>query len=78
MSTRESREEPGIDGLHRVRGPQWSASDLGTAISEMGASVRQRDLDALIRILCRIVPEYQPSAVLLELCSTTQRSRSPS
>lgn len=72
VSTRESREGRGICGLHRVSGPQLSRGDLETAIAELTESLRRRDLVALIRILCSIVPEYQPSAVLLELSNDSE------
>lgn len=72
VSTRESREGRGICGLHRVSGPQLSLGDLETAIAELTESSRRRDLRALIRVLCSIVPEYQPSAALLELSKDSE------
>jgi len=67
VSTRESRENGARCGLRRVTGPQLSLGDLETAIAELTESSRRRDLAALIRVLRSIVPEYQPSAALLEL-----------
>jgi FlaA1/EpsC-like NDP-sugar epimerase len=67
VSTRESRENSSIGGLHRVTGMQLSLSDLEAAVAELAEIIRRRDLAALIRALCRIVPEYQPSAGLVEL-----------
>ena len=67
VSTRESRENGALCGLRRVTSPQLSLGDLEAAIAELTESSRRRDLAALIRVLRSIVPEYQPSAALLEL-----------
>jgi FlaA1/EpsC-like NDP-sugar epimerase len=72
VSTRESMENGSVCGLHRVTGPQLSLGDLETALAELTEILRRRDLPALIRALCRIVPEYQPSAGLLELLQDPQ------
>ena len=72
VSTRESSEDGALCGLHRVKSPQLSLGDLETAIAELTESSRRRDLAALIRVLCRIVPEYQPSAALLELSTDSE------
>jgi len=67
VSTRESRETACIGGLHRVTSPQLSMSDLEAAVAELTEILRHRDVAALIRALRRIVPEYQPSAGLLDV-----------
>jgi FlaA1/EpsC-like NDP-sugar epimerase len=67
VSTRESMESGVICGLRRVTGPPMSLGDVETAIAELTESSRRRDLAALTRVLRSIVPEYQPSAALLEL-----------
>jgi FlaA1/EpsC-like NDP-sugar epimerase len=72
VSTRESSEDGALCGLHRVKSPQLSLGDLETAIAELTESSHRRDLAALIRVLCRIVPEYQPSAALLELSTPSE------
>lgn len=72
VSTRESRENGALCGLRRVTSPQLSLGDLETAIAELTESSCQRDLRALIRVLCSIVPEYQPSAALLELSKDSE------
>jgi FlaA1/EpsC-like NDP-sugar epimerase len=72
VSARESRENGAICGLHRVTGPQLSLGDTETAIAELTEILRRRDLAALIRVLCSIVPEYQPSAALLGLSTDSE------
>lgn len=67
VSTRESRETASMGGLHRVTSPRLSLSELEAALAELTDILRHRDLAALISALCHIVPEYQPSAGLLEL-----------
>jgi len=72
ISRRESTENTAVCGLHRVAGPQLSPGDLETAVAELTEILRTRNLPALIRMLCGIVPEYQPSAGLLELSQDPQ------
>ena len=64
-STLESKEEVTACGLHRIACPACSCGDLEAAIAELTEVLRQRDLAALIRALCRFVPRYQPSTALL-------------
>ena len=56
-----------VCGLRRVTGPQLSLGDLETAVAELTEILRTRNLPDLIQTLCRIVPEYRPSAGLLDL-----------
>ena len=72
VSTHESMENGTVGGLHRVAGPQLSLADLETALAELTEILRRRDLPALIQALCGIIPEYQPSAGLLELLKDPQ------
>jgi FlaA1/EpsC-like NDP-sugar epimerase len=67
VSTRESKENRAVCGLWPVASPRLSPGDLEAALAELAETSRQRDLAALIRVLCSTVPEYQPSAALLEL-----------
>ena len=72
VSSRESMES-GIDtGLHRVTSPHLSRGDLETTLAELSETLRRRDLPALIRTLGGVVPEYQPSAGLLELAKESE------
>ena len=65
VSTRESIDIRAIGGPHRVTGAQLSLNAVEAVIVELGEIVHQRDVPALLRVLCRIVSEYQPSAALL-------------
>ena len=67
VSTHESMENGPVNGLRRVTGLSLSRADLQTAVANLTEILRRRDLPALIQALCRVVPEYQPSAGLLEL-----------
>jgi FlaA1/EpsC-like NDP-sugar epimerase len=69
-STHESMDNGTISGLRRVTGPQLSLADLETAVAELAEILRRRDLPALIQTLCGVVPEYRPSAGLMELLSS--------
>ena len=69
-STHESMDTGTVNGLHRVTGPQLSLADLEMAVAELSEILRSRDLPALIQALCGIVPEYRPSAGLLELLNS--------
>lgn len=72
VSKHESMENGTVCGLHRVTGPQLSLAELETAVAELTEILRRRDLPALIQALCGVVPEYQPSAGLLELLKDPQ------
>jgi FlaA1/EpsC-like NDP-sugar epimerase len=72
VSTHEAMENGAVNGLHRVSGPQLSLADLETAVAELTEILRGRDLPALIQALCGVIPEYQPSAGLLELLKDPQ------
>ncbi len=71
-SAGESKQNGAIRGLHRVVGPQLSLRDLEAALTELREILETRDLAALIQALRRIVPEYQPSAGLVELAQVPQ------
>jgi FlaA1/EpsC-like NDP-sugar epimerase len=71
-SARESTQNGAIHGLHRVVGLQPSRRDLEAALTELREILQTRDLAALIQALRRIVPEYQPSAGLVELAQVPQ------
>jgi FlaA1/EpsC-like NDP-sugar epimerase len=72
VSTRESKEEVTACGLHRIACQKWSRESLETALAELTEVLRRRDLADLIRVLCRILPEYQPSTALLELATDSE------
>ena len=54
------------DGIQWVTGPNVSAAHLVTGLADLVAAVNERSLAKLLDGLTRLVPEYQPSAYLLE------------
>jgi FlaA1/EpsC-like NDP-sugar epimerase len=60
------KEDNAIRGLHKVNRSAAGPGDFAMALAEVEETVRRRDVGALIHTLCRIVPDYQPSAVALE------------
>jgi FlaA1/EpsC-like NDP-sugar epimerase len=72
VSTRETKEAQAHCELHEVRGPRLPLGDLEAAMAELAECSRRRDLAGLIRVLRRIVPEYQPSSALLALSTDAE------
>jgi FlaA1/EpsC-like NDP-sugar epimerase len=68
MVSKSETVEPGpFSGLQRVQGPPMSQAEMEGAVSELREVLKTRNLPALTKSLCRIIPEYQPSEGLLEL-----------
>jgi len=61
----ETAEPSGDDRILRVRCPQIDAAQFEADITELQESVDRRDLSASLEILVRMVPEYEPSELLL-------------
>jgi FlaA1/EpsC-like NDP-sugar epimerase len=60
--------EPTSDGrLLRVRGPDVDPQALDRSLARIAASIGARDLGALVGELGSLLPEYRPSATLLQL-----------
>jgi O-antigen biosynthesis protein WbqV len=72
VSAQESKEKDAVSGLHRVNGLAPGSCDIEIALAEVVETVRCRDVAGLIQTLCRIVPDYQPSAAVLELCQDSE------
>jgi FlaA1/EpsC-like NDP-sugar epimerase len=53
--------------LQKINGPQPSGKALDAAIQVISETIRTRHLAALVESLCEVVPEYQPSEMLLSL-----------
>jgi FlaA1/EpsC-like NDP-sugar epimerase len=64
ISSRESRAEPVNRWLYRVATPALPAAELTEALTDLRQSVEGRDGAAALETVCRIVPEFQPSAEL--------------
>jgi O-antigen biosynthesis protein WbqV len=77
VSEQESMEDNAISGLHKVNSPAAGPGDFAMALAEVEETVRRRNVGALIHTLCRIVPDYQPSAVVLELCRDSEAEAKP-
>jgi hypothetical protein len=63
----ETVEPTGDARLQRVRGAAIAAGEFDIEMARLVGSVELRDLAALVRALVRIVPEYEPSELLLGL-----------
>jgi len=63
------RDEPSIRiedcAITRVLSLKRELCDLCQSIAELEALSRSRNVDALVHLVCRLVPEYTPSGVLL-------------
>ena len=57
----------GDERLHRVKSLQMDAEKFDASLGRISESIGERNLDALLRELGRLVPEYQPSETLLGL-----------
>jgi FlaA1/EpsC-like NDP-sugar epimerase len=62
VSTRESIDPKPEGELYRVRG---NAPPIEDVMTELESSVQRSDLSALLRTIHRIVPEYEPSELLV-------------
>ena len=67
VSAQESLEPTSDERLHRVKSLQMDAEKFDASLGRISESIGERNLDALLRELGRLVPEYQPSETLLGL-----------
>ena len=72
VSSRESREKGSASELYRISSTPCPLLDLESAIAELTDILARRDVAALLQALRRSVPEYQPSASLLELAKNPE------
>jgi len=70
----ETVEATGDERIRHVRCPQLDTARFDADIAELQESVERRDLSASLEMLVRIVPEYEPSKLLL---SQVARSCAP-
>jgi FlaA1/EpsC-like NDP-sugar epimerase len=61
----ETAEPTGDERIGRVQYPQVDVAQFDADIAELEESVERRDLSATLEMLVRIVPEYEPSKLLL-------------
>jgi FlaA1/EpsC-like NDP-sugar epimerase len=68
VSSRESlslETEPGGSRLHAIATPIPAAADLSAALDILRTAIHERDFRELLRGIKALVPEYQPSSVIL-------------
>ena len=66
LSPSESLEPTSLPGIHRISGPFIPGPRIDAAFERLLSQTRERDLSALLETIREIVPEYEPSAALLE------------
>jgi FlaA1/EpsC-like NDP-sugar epimerase len=67
VSAHEVLQPSRDERLYRAVGPPWDAQTLDAALQNISESIKERNLAALIGVLTKLVPEYQPSETLLAL-----------
>jgi FlaA1/EpsC-like NDP-sugar epimerase len=67
VSAQEVLQPSRDERLYRAVGPPRDAQVLDAALQNISASVRERNLTAMLGALCKLVPEYQPSETLVAL-----------
>jgi FlaA1/EpsC-like NDP-sugar epimerase len=68
ISSRESLSsegELGVSGLRSIDTPVPAAAKLSAALDTLREAVHKRDLEELLRGIMAVVPEYQPSSLIL-------------
>jgi FlaA1/EpsC-like NDP-sugar epimerase len=65
VSARERTEPTSDPRLWRVKSTPIAPDALDSALRAISEGVRLRNLATLLEVLCRVVPEYQPSDTLL-------------
>jgi FlaA1/EpsC-like NDP-sugar epimerase len=66
VSGREAVMGAPVDGLEWVDSPRVPESELARGLVELNSALGQTSLAAVLAVLKRLVPEYQPSAYLLQ------------
>lgn len=66
LSPSESLAPTSLPGIHKIAGPAVSAAQIDAAFEQIEGRTHDRDLASLIDAVRTIIPEYEPSAALLE------------
>ncbi len=66
LSPSESLEPTSLAGIHRISSPFIAGSRIDAAFERLASQTRERNLSALLETIREIIPEYEPSAALLE------------
>jgi FlaA1/EpsC-like NDP-sugar epimerase len=74
-SESEEIDKAGTTKLRMIKTPQPAQEELDSHMNDLQKQVDQRDLAGLLENLCRLVPEYRPSELILE--KAKQRQSSP-
>jgi FlaA1/EpsC-like NDP-sugar epimerase len=64
LGSNESASPSAHPAIHVATSPEIAAERIDRAIHRMEECVERRDLPALLETICRLVPEYEPSAAL--------------
>ncbi len=70
LSPSESLDGTALRGIYRIRSAAASPEVLDSAFDAIAMNTRTRDLSALLDSIRTIVPEYEPSAALLQRASS--------
>jgi FlaA1/EpsC-like NDP-sugar epimerase len=65
-SNSETLKPTGDARLSRVSGSSVSPAEFDVAIAKLAEDVGARDINSLLKTLCRLVPEYEPSETVLQ------------
>ena len=74
VSHRESVDPADTGTLRLIKTPQPSPEQFDSAIAAMKESAARRDVAGVLEQLCRLVPEYRPSEVVLASARAPQPS----
>jgi FlaA1/EpsC-like NDP-sugar epimerase len=74
VSDRESVEPADNDRLRLIKTPQPSDQQFDSAMAALKESAARRDVPGVLEQLCRLVPEYRPSEVVLASARAAQPS----
>jgi len=66
LSPSESLEPTSLPGIHKISSPFIAGSRIDAAFERLASRTRERNLSALLETIREIIPEYEPSAALLE------------
>jgi FlaA1/EpsC-like NDP-sugar epimerase len=72
VSDRESIQPSACAELLSIETPQPSSENFDSSISALNESVDRRDAAAVLEQLCRLVPEYRPSDLVLASARASQ------
>ena len=66
LSPPESLERASLPGIHRISSPFIAGSRIDAVFERLASQTRERNLSAVLDAIREIVPEYEPSAALIE------------